>query len=514
MASQIPEKGRKASRKAAVVPPVVSPTAVVAGATDDTPRTDKSRRLVFCFDGSWNKLDTKKHPTNVVLIAESILPIDRNGVQQIVYYDEGVGTSSDDYWRGGIFGKGIEQNIRDAYRFLLFNFLPGDEIFVFGFSRGAFTARSFIGFIRMVGIIRVNDASQISQAWKLYKRNAARADEDLSEALEFREKYCPHLCISASELDWRRARTPGTEDVPVLRIAYCGVWDTVGTLGWKAITSAFDRTTDKRYSRHDTELSATVEAARHAVAIDERRVHFMPTLWRNVRALNEAAQANHYDDGAPFQQKWFAGDHGSVGGGGPERGLSNAALHWVLRGAVNQGLRVSLEGRSQLDNIRYDARAPLSNSPADGVTIANGAKILFWRALGFIKDLILTAARSGPSDPRDLHPSVLRRWFLSEEELPGSRSYRPKPLRRHEAAIEAQRPLFRPDDDGSDRRIHVVAPGEALRAIAQREVGGASRADEIFDLNRDVLDHPDDIFPGDQLRLPDVILKPSDNQVA
>lgn len=474
-------------------------------------RAHEARRLVFCFDGSWNKLDTKKHPTNVVLIAESVLPIDREGVQQIVYYDEGVGTSSDDYWRGGIFGKGLEQNIRDAYRFLLFNFLPGDEIFVFGFSRGAFTARSFIGFIRMVGIIKVNDASQISEAWTLYKRNAARADEDISEALEFREKYCPHLCITSSELDWRRTRAPESDAVPLLRIAYCGVWDTVGTLGWKALTSAFDRTTDKRYSRHDTELSATVEAARHAVSIDERRVHFMPTLWRNVRALNEAATANHYDDNAPFQQKWFAGDHGSVGGGGPERGLSNAALHWVLKGAIKKGLRVNLEGRSQLDDIRYNARAPLANTPADGVTIANRVKVFLGHAIGAIKNLVLTAPRSGPAAPSDLHPSVMRRWFTDESDLSDLRKYRPLPLRRHEPAIEAQRNVFCPDNLGRPWRTHIVVQGETLSEIAERDAGGASRAGEVFDLNRDLLDHPDDIFPGDTIRLPDL---PSANKAS
>jgi len=306
----------------------------------------KPRRLVFCFDGSWNKLDTKAHPTNVVLLAESVPPVDHKGVQQIVYYDEGVGTASDETFRGGAFGKGLIQNIREAYRFLIFNYLPGDDIFVFGFSRGAFTARSFIGFVRAAGILKVNDASQISEAWQLYQKCARREAGD-EELFDFRGKYCPDLCVSEAEREIRRERFgDAAAEVPLLKIRYCGVWDTVGTLGWKAVTAVFDRRKDKTYEDHDVDLSASVLAARHALALDERRVHFMPTLWSNLVELNATVPESRRKRGDVYQQKWFAGDHGSVGGGGPERGLSNAALHWVLRGAVDEGLSLNLAGRS------------------------------------------------------------------------------------------------------------------------------------------------------------------------
>ena len=463
--------------------------------TDDTP---KSRRLVFCFDGSWNKLDVKQHPTNVVLLAESVPPVADDGRDQIVFYDEGVGTASDETFRGGAFGKGLVANVQEAYRFLIFNYRPGDEIFVFGFSRGAFTARTFIGFIKCAGIISVNDANQIRRAWELYGCHADRDADEPEELLEFRRRHCPTLCVSESELAWRRRAEP-TFEADLVKIRYCGVWDTVGSLGWKAVAATFDRTPDKRYGQHDTQLSSLVEAGRHAVAIDDRRVHFMPTLWRNVRELNIEAGHDPYDEDAPYQQKWFAGDHGSVGGGGPERGLSNAALQWILRGAIDMGLEVNLAGRSQLDDIRYRADAPLSNTPISEKGRKTVGRILA-SGIAYLKTRLLTARRGGPADVSDIHPSALRRWFMPSSAL-GGEEYRPAPLMHLDAKIEALRSTFDPPDK-SELPIYVVKPGESLFRIARRVLRDADRRDEIFALNRDLIDDPDDIFPGDPLRMP------------
>ena len=464
------------------------------------------RRLIFCFDGSWNKLDTKTHPTNVVLIAESIVPTDRAGVDQIVYYDEGVGTSADDWLRGGALGKGLVQNIREAYRFLIFNYQPNDEIFVFGFSRGAFTARSFIGFIRCAGVLTVNDAQQIDDAWKLYSANAIRPDDDPVELLEFRAKYCTGLCISEAERHWRKEN--GHPDAQLLRVRYCGVWDTVGSLGWKVVRGVFDRSTDKTYRQHDTELSDTVEAGRHAKSIDERRVLFMPTMWRNVRDLNERAGADHYAADAPFQQKWFAGDHGSVGGGGPERGLSNAALHWVLRGAVMQGLAVRLEGRSQLRDIRYHAGAALHNTPSEGLQARKLGIGLVVMGAGWIKNKLLTKDRSGPDEITDIHNSVLRRWFLPPESLEERALYRPRPLSRLASMIEEKRATYVPVETKAASAAYIVQPGDTLWRIARDELGDPDLAKDIFVANLRLIDDPNDIFPNDVLRLPEAPLNP------
>ncbi|WPL57919.1 phospholipase effector Tle1 domain-containing protein [Qipengyuania profunda] len=462
-------------------------------------RRPRTRRLVFCFDGSWNKLDSSQHPTNVVLLAESVPPVDRDGRDQIVYYDEGVGTASDETFRGGAFGKGLVANVQEAYRFLIFNYRPGDEIFVFGFSRGAFTARTFIGFIKCAGIISVADASQLRRAWELYGLHADRDADEPEELLEFRRRHCPTSCVSASELAWRRRDDPAAE-VDMVKVRYCGVWDTVGSLGWKVVAATFDRHKDKRYTDHDTQLSDLVEAGRHAVAIDERRVHFMPTMWRNVRELNVAAGHEPYSPEAPYQQKWFAGDHGSVGGGGPERGLSNAALHWVLKGAVEMGLEVDLEGRSQLDDIRYRADAPLTNTPEPLDERRLSIRRSAGRALSAIKDRLLTADRSGPAEVEDVHPSALRRWFMPGPALGGA-DYRPAPLAHLEGAIEARRHDFDPPGK-AELPTYVVAAGENLWRIARRILRDPDRRQEIFALNRDLLDDPGDIFPGDVLRMP------------
>src|SRR2546421_4524568 len=118
------------------------------------------KRLVFCFDGTWNRIDAA-HSTNVVMTAESVLPLASDNVSQLIYYHEGVGTGRWDRIRGGIFGSGLVQNLADAYRFLIFNHTPGDEIYVFGFSRGAYTARSFVGLIGCCGILLRKDAGKV-----------------------------------------------------------------------------------------------------------------------------------------------------------------------------------------------------------------------------------------------------------------------------------------------------------------------------------------------------------------
>ena len=111
------------------------------------------KRLVFCFDGSWNRLSAP-NPTNVVITAQSVTPVAKDGTRQIIHYDPGVGTGVNDKWGGGLFGEGLIDKIVDGYTFLVFNYELGDEIFVFGFSRGAFTARAFVGMVRQVGVLQ------------------------------------------------------------------------------------------------------------------------------------------------------------------------------------------------------------------------------------------------------------------------------------------------------------------------------------------------------------------------
>lgn len=291
------------------------------------------KRLVVCCDGTWNELDFTERPiTNVAKIAQAVYGRDSAGTQQIVYYDEGVGTLEGEKFEGGVFGDGLQQNILDVYLFLILNYEPGDEIYIFGFSRGAYTARSLAGLIRCSGIIRRDQASYIGEAFRRYESDRIHPNHPAS--VRFRQKHGhPNTWID-KENERDVAKRKGAERIS---ITYLGVWDTVGTLGVLGpFNAAFDREEDHGF--HDVWLSSSVKSARHAVALDETRPAFRATLW-NTQCLHRLnGRPSKSDDALPYQQRWFPGDHGSVGGGGDITGLSDFALKWVADGGAIAGL--------------------------------------------------------------------------------------------------------------------------------------------------------------------------------
>lgn len=447
------------------------------------------RRLIFCFDGTWNKLSNPE-PTNVVLTAESIAPRDDDGRDQIIYYDEGVGTSKHDKISGGISGVGLLTNMREAYRFLIFNYRSGDEIFIFGFSRGAFTAMSFVGLLRTAGILRVSDAKQIDKAFELYIKDAADVDDDTTEKRRFRAEFS-QVVIDDADREWRKAQGYDVSQSPPLKIEYLGVWDIVAALGVPTMLGPLARWwVGRRYGFHDVRLSKTAVQARHAVAIDEYRAHFPPTLWSNVDDLN-GMQA--FKPEAPYQQQWFPGDHGSVGGGGEERKHSNPALAWVLEGAVDAGLKLHFGPRSRIANLAGDYRAPLRNTPVRGV--------LAHFKQAFIR-LFAHKARTGPQDISAVSIPAQRRFLTDKAELHERLPYRPKPLVQLEREILANSDRFTAIGIESLIAAHVVKQDETLGAIAHAYYGDTSLFRIIFDANRDQVDDPDLIFPGTILRIP------------
>ena len=252
------------------------------------------KRLIFCFDGTWNKLDAP-NPTNVVFTAESITPTvqtAQGGVEQIIHYDEGVGTSKCERVLGGLAGYGLSKNLLDAYRFLIFNYSIGDEIYVFGFSRGAYSARSFVGMVRNCGILQRKYAGKSTDALKLYQSRKPDDKPDSVQTNRFRQKYGIKVCVSDIEDEWKTQNVEGYKKggFERLKIKYLGVWDTVGALGVPT-SLAIAPLINKKYLFHDTRLTGFVESARHAVAIDENRKSFAPTLWTNFDALNERVSA-------------------------------------------------------------------------------------------------------------------------------------------------------------------------------------------------------------------------------
>ena len=323
---------------------------------------------IFC-DGTWNKSDAP-HPTNVVRLAQSVHHFAEDGTTpQIIIYLEGVGSGRGagrvaktlDKTLGGILGWGLLENIEEAYRALIFNYEPGDRIFLFGFSRGAYTARSLAGLIRKSGILRPSDVHRIDEAIALYKLAGKKNKPDEPHILVKRAELSPHVATSKKDAHSRDV------EVPVLSIAYLGVWDTVGALGVPSAIPVLAKPLNKKYNFHDHELSSSVSAARHAVAIDERRKTFPPTIWKNIDTLNARFPAPL----PSYQELWFAGDHGSVGGGGAHEGLSNITMDFIAEGATLAGLHVD-ESLLAYRMTEADCQAPTDSFKKLGL----GARLL------------------------------------------------------------------------------------------------------------------------------------------
>jgi uncharacterized protein (DUF2235 family) len=346
------------------------------------------KRLIVCCDGTWNRADQQSAgepcPTNVVKLAYRIAKRDGAGVPQVVHYDHGVGTGNSlDRLTGGAFGQGLEENIHSAYRFLVANYEDGDEIFLFGFSRGAFTARSVAGMVRNCGILKRESVRHYTDAIALYRDTVRGPDDPFS--VDFRGAHC--VC--------------GDRGVP---IRFIGVWDTVGALGIPV--RGLRALTRGKHQFHDTELSGSVQHAFHALAIDERRAPFTPTLWYQKPKPDQTVE-----------QVWFAGVHSDVGGGYPRAGLSDIALEWMLDRATHVGGLAldTLPGH----HLGPDPRAPEHHS----------RKGLYRLAPGHDRPIGLSVDHQGritdtPDTTQSVHPSVRERWDQDP-------AFRPKGLREY-----------------------------------------------------------------------------------
>lgn len=442
------------------------------------------KRLIFCFDGTWNALNANT-PTNVVLTAASIERQARDGIVQIIHYDEGVGTGRVEKLSGGVFGAGLVDNVREAYRFLIFNYDPGDQIYVFGFSRGAFSARSFIGFVRHVGPLSRLHAARIDEALELYRKRLEGADAASEQMRRFRADYAAAVCIGEDDDNWRCREVPGYApgSAPRLKIRYLGIWDTVAALGFPAGLPG-SRWLNRKHDFHDAALGDFVESARHAVAIDERRSTFPATLCGDLDALNAMVDKSSDAPDAPYQEKWFPGVHGSVGGGGDIRGLSDGALDWVLKGAKLAGLKLDVAQGSRIQAFQPNPYAPLVNRMKPKPSLLDR----------------LSEDRPGPSQAWQVSTAAIRRWKADAATLPEGKPYRPGTLAKVAAALD-ELTLPGPVAD-STMTNHQVVQGDTLGRIARQIYGKAALWPEIFAANRDQIDDPDEIFIGQMLRIP------------
>jgi len=254
------------------------------------------RKLVVLYDGTWN---TPEDQTNVSRLAQLLAARDVDGNEQLSFYDKGVGTHALDRLSGGIFGYGLSDNIRQGYAWLAANYQPEDELFFFGFSRGAYTARSLVGLIRKCGVLHSPDPNLVRQAYDLYRDKNIHPDSP--EATSFRASF---------------ATLP--------RVRFIGVWDTVGELGVPVSGVPFS---SDYFRFHDTELSKIVDYAYHALALDENRKDFAPTVWTALKPDNKEVE-----------QRWFIGAHSNVGGGYRHDPLPSLALAWLQQKAGARGL--------------------------------------------------------------------------------------------------------------------------------------------------------------------------------
>jgi uncharacterized protein (DUF2235 family) len=325
------------------------------------------RHLVIGTDGTWNKPDQmdryRQVPSNVVKILRAADENSREVDQHNKYYDTGVGTGG---WRdklyGGATGHGLYRNMVEAYRWLIETHKPEDRLFLFGFSRGAFTVRSLAGMLDLCGIPKsdANAKTLADEAAKIYKMK--RKDARQAAAKRFYKKY---------------NSAPGS-------VHFLGVWDTVGALGLPT-AGPLGWWSRRRYRFHDVSLGGNIRHAFHALAIHERRAPFRPALWQGEKpAATERAV-----------QCWFPGVHSNVGGGYADAGLADRALLWMIRRAEEAGLRTNqryIEKRIDpnwfgelRDSMNWFYRSCLAGCPANR-PIKTGA-------LG-----------------EHLHFSVLRRW--------------------------------------------------------------------------------------------------------
>jgi len=281
------------------------------------------KNIVICCDGTGNQVEGNL--SNVL----KLFRIATKNAEQRVYYNPGIGTiGTDDAWTRlkdnakGVFGlatgAGLDDDILDTYTFLAGHYNDGDAVFLFGFSRGAYTVRALAGFINTVGLLPPDQANIADYALTAYKRSSEKNDLHLA---------------------WDFGRITGGRHVT---IKFIGVWDTVASM----IVPRWDRLVPTLQTLPYTRTNPSVAIFRQAMAIDERRRLFRLNKWVEPQPF----VANRFDKNAPhadqdIKQVWFAGTHSDVGGGYPENesGLSKFPLHWLIEEA--KASRAKLAGR-------------------------------------------------------------------------------------------------------------------------------------------------------------------------
>lgn len=280
-----------------------------------------------------------EHPTNVTRLSRALSPyaVSQDGslIQQIVFYQPGVGTNLGDKLRGGksyhqlvtgprthpnhpgIYGAGLSAHIRAAYGFLCHNWEEGDEIFLFGYSRGAYTARSIAGLATSLGLLSKRGMDQFARIYdQYYNHSAGQLGPNFDQGL------------------LRELRKTGDLRSIGNAIQVIGVWDTVGFHG-AGITG-------EKIEFYNQRLSPHVQHAYQALSLDEHRPPFQPTLWEIPRGSDQ-----------DLQQVWFSGVHADIGGGGSDSRLAHISLAWMIARCAEDGKLAFIDGNGVTDPEDY-----------------------------------------------------------------------------------------------------------------------------------------------------------------
>ena len=325
------------------------------------------KNIVLCSDGTGNKGGSTPD-SNVYRIYNAL---DNTTASQVSFYDNGVGTSTNKYWRAltGAFGIGFNKNVMDLYEFLVRNYEPDDRIFLFGFSRGAATVRAFAGMLQVVGLLD-------------RRKQACLGEDNLQAMLErARVAYLTRPKPLKTDPAWEQKVAALRSDGMLYQgqdwripITFLGVWDTVSALGfprdWSRtidwLFSGLDHWLDKVFHQnaYEYQLDDKVACACHALALDDERRTFHPhVFWEKPDPRGRYTQK---DRPKQLHQVWFAGMHSNVGGGYERAGMASVALHWMMCWAVRHGLELDkeaiddAEAASNVTDKLYDSRDGLA----------------------------------------------------------------------------------------------------------------------------------------------------------
>ncbi|QIS18936.1 phospholipase effector Tle1 domain-containing protein [Nocardia terpenica] len=368
----------------------------------ETAHANPSRQLVVCCDGIWRSTQNPV-ATNITKIAETLWANAGGRDRQRVIYGNGADSPGylADRLLGGFSGRGLDGELGRIYQEVARNWRPGDEIFIFGFGRGAYTARSLAGMINRLGLLTADGQlrAKLPLALRIYRQRKWRPDDpDPAEWAEFRRKNCHY-------------------PVP---IAFLGVFDTAGAMGIPRITSW-------RYRFHDVQLPPNVHCARQALAIDERRRVFAPSLWKVTDQADGESRSRDR-----VKQVWFKGVHNDIGGGFDDTTLADVPLRWMVGEAEKQGLEID---RDSLEHM-LDSRSTPDSSPHLHNSLTLGYRL--FNMIGLLLD---------PRNPRIYWDSWRRlsnpddRWvYLASTAQPGA-SYAPPNLLRWQNQLGGQVPI-------------------------------------------------------------------------